>query len=60
MDDRIARRVEAFRKLNKWSQKELAKRAGLSVTTVNHIEKGSNTDLAILQKIEAVLNVRLY
>ena len=58
--DRIAQRLLAFRKLKGLSQRELAKRAGVSVTTINHIEQGMNTDLAIIQKIEQVLEVKLY
>ena len=58
--ERIAIRLKAFRKLKGWSQRELAKRADLSVTTINHIEKGCNTDLEILQKIENALGIKLY
>ena len=58
--DRIALRLLAFRKLKKMSQKELAEKAGVSVTTINHIEQGKNTDLAIIQKIEQALGVKLY
>ena len=58
--DRIAQRLLAFRKLKGLSQRELAKRAGVSVTTINHIEQGMNTDLAIIQKIENALEVKLY
>ena len=58
--ERIAIRLKAFRKLKGWSQRELAKRADLSVTTINHIEQGMNTDLAIIQKIEQALAVKLY
>ena len=58
--DRIKLRLLAFRKLQKLSQKELAEKAGVSVTTINHIEQGKNTDLAIIQKIEKALGIKLY
>lgn len=58
--ERIAIRVKAIRKLNKWTQRELADKCGLSVTTINHIENGKNTDLETIHKIEEALEVTLY
>ena len=58
--ERIALRMKAFRKLSGWSQKELAERAGVSVTTINHIENMQNTDLATIRKIEEALDIKLY
>lgn len=60
MDDRIATRLIAFRKYKGLSQKKLAELAGVSVTTINHIENGRNTDLEILEKIEKALGIKLY
>ena len=59
-DERIKTRLIAFRKYKGLSQKKLAELAGVSVTTINHIEKGCNTDLEILQKIEKALGIKLY
>ena len=59
-DERIKTRLIAFRKYKGLSQKKLAELAGVSVTTINHIEQGMNTDLAIIQKIEQALEVKLY
>jgi len=58
--ERIAHRVLVERKYAGWSQKHLAEVAGLSVTTINHIEKDKNTDLETIQKIEKALGRKLY
>lgn len=58
--DRIALRLKALRKLCSLSQKELAEMAGISVTTINNIEKGRDTSLSTIQKLEKVLDAKLY
>ena len=42
------------------TQKALAEKCGLSIATVSRIEKGGNTDLLTIQKIERALGVTLY
>ena len=59
MKQEIAKRLKAYRKLKGLSQKQLAELAGLSVTTVNHIEQGCDATLSTMDKIEEALGASL-
>ena len=58
--DRIAYRVRAFRKLQKMTQNKLAKKAGISVTTLNRIESGEDCKISALIKLEKALDKQLF
>lgn len=58
--DRLAKRIELCRKGLRWSQRELARQAGVNPATINHIERGGDAKLSVIQKIEKALGVTLY
>ena len=51
----LGKRLKAVRKRKKFSQAEVAERAGISAFTVSQIEAGKNTSLASLTAILRVL-----
>lgn len=57
---RIAERMKAFRKTKGISQKALAEGTGMSVTTINKMEKGGDVMLSNIVKVEEVLGVKLF
>ena len=57
---RLSRRIYAERKAQGISQKDLARKANISVVTLNGIEQGNDTKLSTIQAIEQALNVTLY
>ena len=50
--DRIGLRIASLRKLNEWSQEELARRAGLQRTHISRIEAGKYA--VTLETIQAI------
>lgn len=58
--NRFAERIKGIRKLHILSQKELAERAGISVTTLNRIENGEDCAISTIEKIEKALETDLY
>jgi DNA-binding XRE family transcriptional regulator len=55
----LARRLIIERRSRRWSQAELARRAGVRVETINRLEKARHTaDPATVKRIEAVLRLR--
>jgi transcriptional regulator with XRE-family HTH domain len=53
----LGKRIKATRMRKKLSQKEVARRAGLSVFTVSQMEGGKNTSLASLIAVLRVLKM---
>lgn len=53
-------KVKELRKANRWSQQELAKRAGLHRTYIGSIERSErNVSLINIEKIAKALNINL-
>jgi transcriptional regulator with XRE-family HTH domain len=53
--DVIARRVRHARKLRKWNQSDLAKRAGVAVNTVARLERSGTAQLATFLRVLSAL-----
>lgn len=53
--DKFALRLKALREFQGLSQKKLADKAGISVVTLNKIEKGADTLVSTLTKLDAAL-----
>lgn len=58
--ERISKRITAFRHLEGLSQRELAERAKISVTTLNRAENGKDVSLSTIIKIENALGNKLF
>ncbi|UMQ53430.1 helix-turn-helix domain-containing protein [Leptospira interrogans] len=59
-EDALAKNLKLFRKKKNWSQTELAKNAGTTLTHINRLETGkSNPSIEIVQKIAAALEVSI-
>lgn len=57
-EGRYGRRIRAFRKLKRVQQVDLAKRIGMSITTLGRIERGEKSPTAEqLQKIADELQI---
>lgn len=56
---RIAERIKGIRRLRKMTQKALADKSGVSASTISRIEKGGNTDLETINKIENALGTTI-
>ena len=52
-------RIRQLREHRGWSQRELARRAGIRQATISHLESGraKTVDLAILEKLARALDV---
>ncbi len=55
----IRLRVTELRKLRKWSQRELAKRAGVTHATIVALEHGASPRLDTLAKLAAAFGVKV-
>ncbi len=55
----IAAAVRVARKARRWSQTELASRAGVSRPTIARLESASSVSSATLMKVASALNLRL-
>lgn len=53
----FGKRVASFRLNNNWTQADLANKAGVSKSTVEHLEKGQSTQLLNLVKILRALDL---
>ncbi|MCQ2100078.1 DNA-binding transcriptional regulator, XRE-family HTH domain [Fibrobacter sp. UWH9] len=53
----FGKRIAGYRLNNNWTQAELANRAGVSKSTVEHIEKGQSTQLLNMVKILRALGL---
>ncbi|EKR62714.1 DNA-binding helix-turn-helix protein [Leptospira weilii str. 2006001853] len=59
-EDALAKNLKIYRKKKNWSQTELAKNAGTTLTHINRLETGkSNPSIEIVQKIAAALEVSI-
>lgn len=59
-EDALAKNLKLFRKKKNWSQTELAKNAGTTLTHINRLETGkSNPSIEIVQKIALALEVSI-
>lgn len=58
--ERISKRITAFRLMHKLSQRQLAKAASISVTTLNKVEQGSDVMLSTIIKLENALGEKLF
>lgn len=58
--ERISKRILAFRHLEGLSQRQLAERAKISVTTLNRVENGKDVSLSTIIKIENALGQKLF
>ncbi|MCL8268733.1 helix-turn-helix domain-containing protein [Leptospira weilii] len=59
-EDTLAKNLKLFRKKKNWSQTELAKNAGTTLTHINRLETGkSNPSIEIVQKIALALEVSI-
>ncbi|ULH27703.1 helix-turn-helix domain-containing protein [Leptospira weilii] len=59
-EDALAKNLKLYRKKKNWSQTELAKNAGTTLTHINRLETGkSNPSIEIVQKIAAALEVSI-
>lgn len=56
---RVARDLQAVRKLRKLTQAELAKRMGTTQSVVSRVEKGSNVSIETLARYAAACGARL-
>lgn len=56
---RVARDLQAVRKLNKLTQAELAERMGTTQSVVSRVEKGSNVSIETLARYAAACGARL-
>lgn len=56
---RVARDLQAVRKLKKLTQAELAKRMGTTQSVVSRVEKGSNVSIETLARYAAACGARL-
>ena len=59
-DKRLADRIKGIRLLHNMSQIDMARKVGVSRTTIYNIERGGNTDISTIRKIEEALGVTLY
>ena len=53
----FGKRIASFRLNNNWTQADLANKAGVSKSTVEHLEKGQSTQLLNLVKILRALDL---
>ncbi|QOI33242.1 helix-turn-helix domain-containing protein [Leptospira interrogans serovar Icterohaemorrhagiae] len=59
-EDALAKNLKLYRKKKNWSQSELAKNAGTTLTHINRLETGkSNPSIEIVQKIALALEVSI-
>lgn len=59
-EDALPKNLKLFRKKKNWSQTELAKNAGTTLTHINRLETGkSNPSIEIVQKIALALEVSI-
>ncbi|WP_016761472.1 MULTISPECIES: helix-turn-helix domain-containing protein [Leptospira] len=59
-EDALAKNLKIYRKKKNWSQSELAKNAGTTLTHINRLETGkSNPSIEIVQKIALALEVSI-
>ncbi|MFA4796148.1 helix-turn-helix domain-containing protein [Leptospira kirschneri] len=59
-EDALAKNLKLYRKKKNWSQTELAKNAGTTLTHINRLETGkSNPSIEIVQKIALALEVSI-
>lgn len=54
--EKIRLRLIALRKYRGLSQKELAARAGVSVVTLNKLERGGSVRLSVLDRLDRALD----
>lgn len=54
--EKIRLRLIALRKYRRLSQKELATRAGVSVVTLNKLERGGGVRLSVLDRLDRALD----
>lgn len=58
--ERISKRITAFRQMEGLSQRQLARKAGISITTLGHAEQGHDITLKTIKKIETALGQSLF
>ena len=58
--ERLSKRITAFRMMQGLSQRKLASKAAISVTTLNRVEQGCDVALSTVIKIENALGQRLF
>ncbi|MGM0665184.1 MAG: helix-turn-helix transcriptional regulator [Thermodesulfobacteriota bacterium] len=57
----LGRQIKLGRKLRRWSEHELAERAGMSRATLQKIEKGDpSTTIGLVFEVAAIVGVRLF
>lgn len=58
--ERLSVRIQAYRKFKGLSLRDLARKSGVTVTTLSRIEHGCDTTISTIVKIEAALGQSLF
>ena len=57
----FGKQIQLHRKINKWTESELAERAGISRATIQKIEKGDMTcQIGLVFEVATLVGVRLF